>query len=73
VLDQQSDLITAQITLATAERNAQVAAYALLSTVGHLNYEKLDLSQMHGVEYKPKEHYRAVKDKWFGLRTPDGR
>jgi outer membrane protein len=24
-------------------------------------------------EYKPEEHYDAVKDKWFGLRTPDGR
>ena len=24
-------------------------------------------------EYRPEEHYEAVKDKWFGLRTPDGR
>jgi len=24
-------------------------------------------------KYKPEEHYNAVKDKWFGLRTPDGR
>jgi len=24
-------------------------------------------------KYKPEEHYNAVKDKWIGLRTPDGR
>jgi len=24
-------------------------------------------------EYRPKEHYNAVKNKWFGMRTPDGR
>jgi outer membrane protein len=24
-------------------------------------------------KYNPKEHYNAVKDKWYGLRTPDGR
>ena len=23
--------------------------------------------------HEPKEHYEAVKDKWIGLRTPDGR
>jgi outer membrane protein len=70
VLEQQSDLITAQITLAVAERNAQVAAYALLSAVGRLTYDRLNLTV---VAYQPKEHYKAVNDKWFGLRTPDGR
>jgi outer membrane protein len=29
--------------------------------------------QLQVVQYKPEEHYNAVKDKWFGLRTPDGR
>jgi outer membrane protein len=24
-------------------------------------------------EYRPEDHYEAVKDKWFGLRTVDGR
>jgi len=25
------------------------------------------------VKYDPEEHNKAVKDKWIGVRTPDGR
>ena len=24
-------------------------------------------------EYQPQVHYQQVRDKWIGLRTPDGR
>lgn len=70
VLRAQQDVITAQVALATAERDIIVAGYALLSAIGRLNAERLELNV---VKYEPEEHYIAVKDKWFGLRTPDGR
>ncbi len=70
VLDSQSDLVDARVTLVTSQRDRVVAAYALLSAVGRLDYENLGLS---GARYDPTEHYRLVRDKWIGLRTPDGR
>jgi outer membrane protein len=70
VLDSQSDLINAQIALVEAERNVVVASYAILSAIGRLSVTYLGLQV---AEYRPQEHYKAVKDKWFGLRTPDGR
>ena len=70
VLTSQNTLITAQISLANAQHDVVVASYALLSAVGRLNPNELGLRV---AQYNPKEHYEAVKDKWFGLRTPDGR
>lgn len=70
VLNSQRDLVSAQVTLVEAERNKAVAAYALLSATGQLGVTNLNLRV---VRYQPKQHYQAVKDKWFGLRTPDGR
>ncbi|WP_068316039.1 TolC family outer membrane protein [Polycladidibacter hongkongensis] len=70
VLDSQSNLVNARVTLVTAQRDRVVAAYALLASVGSLDYENLGLT---GERYDPTAHYHAVRDKWFGLRTPDGR
>jgi outer membrane protein len=70
VLNAQADVINAQITLVGTERDVVVASYAILSAVGALSAERLDLKV---AIYNPEEHYRAVKDKWIGLRTPDGR
>nr|WP_210327514.1 TolC family outer membrane protein [Aminobacter carboxidus] len=70
VLNSQRDVIDAQINLATAERDVVVASYAILSAAGYLSVERLNLQV---TKYKPEEHYNAVKDKWIGLRTPDGR
>lgn len=70
VLNAQSDVVTAQLNLVSAERDVVVASYAVLSATGRLTVSRLGL----GVKvHKPEEHYEAVKDKWFGLRTPDGR
>ena len=55
---------------ASAERDVVVASYAILSAIGHLTAPRIGLAV---AEYHPEEHYNAVKDKWFGLRTPDGR
>ena len=63
-------MISAQINLASSERDVVVASYAILSAIGHLSADRLALQV---AEYQPEEHYNAVKDKWIGLRTPDGR
>jgi outer membrane protein len=70
VLDAQADVITAQVNLVSSERDVVVASYAILSAIGHLSAGRLGLAV---TEYHPEEHYNAVKDKWIGLRTPDGR
>ncbi|MBB6466656.1 outer membrane protein [Aminobacter lissarensis] len=70
VLNAQQDVTDAQINLANAERDVVVASYAILSAAGNLSVERLNLQV---TKYKPEEHYNAVKDKWIGLRTPDGR
>jgi outer membrane protein len=41
-----------------------------VQSVGRLSPERLGLKV---AKYDPKEHYNAVKDKWIGIRTPDGR
>lgn len=70
VLNSRTQLITAQISLVTAERNVIVASYNVQSAAGKMTPERLGL---HVVKYDPIEHNKAVKDKWIGLRTPDGR
>ena len=70
VLDAQGDVITAQILLVGSQRDEVVAGYALLSAIGRLNAGRLALA---GPTYKPNDHYIQVEDKWYGLRTPDGR
>lgn len=70
VLNAQADVISAQINLASSERDVVVASYAILSAVGRLSAASLGLQV---TLYRPEEHYRAVKDRWGGLRTPDGR
>ncbi len=70
VLDTEQDVLMTQIALAEAERNVIVAGYAGLSAIGKLTARELGLNV---ATYDPKDHYFAVKDKWYGLRTPDGR
>jgi len=70
VLNAQAAVITAKINQAGSERDVVVASYAILSAIGRLSVDRLGLPV---TKYKPEEHYNAVKDKWIGLRTPDGR
>ncbi|MEM0908608.1 MAG: TolC family outer membrane protein [Pseudomonadota bacterium] len=70
VLDAQRELIDAQLTLVFSERDRDVTTYTLLSAIGNLNAERLGLNV---AIYRPEEHTDAIRDKWFGLRTPDGR
>jgi len=70
VLNAQAAVITAKINQASSEHDVVVASYAILSAMGRLSVDRLGLQV---AKYRPEEHYNAVKDKWTGLRTPDGR
>jgi len=70
VLNAQQELLSARVSLITAQRDRVVASYAVLSAMGRLNFAVLKLKVD---EYKPATHYKQVRDKWIGLRTPDGR
>ncbi|HEX2258097.1 MAG TPA: TolC family protein, partial [Afifellaceae bacterium] len=70
VLDAQQELLDARVTLVLAQRDRVVSSFALLSAIGYLDAERLNLPT---ARYDPQEHYLEVRDKWFGLRTPDGR
>jgi len=70
VLNAQGDVIDAQVNLVRSERDVVVGSYAILSAIGSLTATRVGLDV---AAYNPREHYDAVKDKWIGLRTPDGR
>jgi outer membrane protein len=70
VLNAQQNVLNAQEALAQSQRDAVVASFSVLSTTGRLNVRRLGLAV---AEYRPEVNYEAVKDKWYGLRTVDGR
>ncbi len=66
VLDQQQEVLNAQVSLVVARRDSIVAAYQTLAAVGTLTAADLQLP----VElYDPEKHYREVRDKWWGLNA----
>ena len=69
VLDAQQNVLSARVNLTSTQRNKVVAAYSLLSAMGRLTARSLGLSVR---EYSPEVHTEAIKDRWIGLRTPDG-
>lgn len=71
VLNAQSNLITAQVSLANARRDRIVASYSLLSSIGRFTGEQVDVAQATNV-IPTQVHYKKVRDKWFGLRTTSG-
>lgn len=70
VLFQQQQLLNARVALVTAQRDRVVASYAVMAAIGRLSAANLNLTV---TEYDPTIHFDQVKDKWIGLRTPDGR
>jgi outer membrane protein len=70
VLNAQATVVNARSALATAQRNQLVASFSLVAAIGRLDAAHLKLK---AARYAPEEHYTAVRDKWIGLRTPDGR
>ena len=70
VLIAQQTLLQSRVSLVSAQRDRVVATYAVEAAVGRLSAANLSLAV---IEYDPTLHLEQVKDKWFGLRTPDGR
>lgn len=70
VLETQTNVLNAQESLAQSERDAVVNSYSLMNWIGRLTVSRLKLKV---ARYQAEKHYKAVKDKWFGLRTVDGR
>ena len=70
VLNAQQALVNARIALVTAQHDRVVASYAVLNAVGRLSPQVLNLATS---VYDPSVHYQQVRDKWAGVRTPDGR
>lgn len=70
VLISRTMMIDSQISLVLAERDVIVAGYAVKVALGGLNAANLGLQV---TEYDPLEHYNMVRNKWIGVRTPDGR
>lgn len=70
VLMAQQTLLQSRVSLVSAQRDRVVASYAVMAATGRLSAANLSLNV---IQYDPTIHYAQVKDKWFGLRTPDGR
>jgi outer membrane protein len=70
VLNAQQALVNARVALVTAQHDRVVASYSVLSAVGRLSPQVLNLPT---VIYDPSVHYQQVRDNWYGVRTPDGR
>jgi outer membrane protein len=70
ILTAQQTLLNARIQLVSAQHDQVVSSYAVMSAIGRLSTANLGLAAN---QYDPKVHFDQVKDKWFGLRTPDGR
>jgi outer membrane protein len=70
VLNAQQTLLNARVQLVSAEHDQVVASYSLLSATGRLSTANLGVVV---AQYDPRVHFDQVKDKWFGLRTPDGK
>lgn len=69
VLNAQQTVLNARENLAQAHHDAVVASYGVLAATGQLTVQSQGLAV---AAYKPEQHYEAVKDAWFGLRTVDG-
>jgi outer membrane protein len=70
ILFQQQVLLNARVNLVTAQRDRVVASYVVMAAIGRLSAGNLRLAV---TVYDPTIHFDQVKDKWFGVRTPEGR
>ncbi len=70
VLNGQQTVLNAKEAISQSERNAIVASFSVLANTGKLTVDRLGLNVAN---YKPEVHYEATKDRWYGLRTVDGR
>ncbi len=68
VLDAEQELLDAKVSMVGARRNEIVAIFELKEAMGALTAKSLNL----GVDlYDPGNHYRRIRDKWFGAESPE--
>jgi TolC family type I secretion outer membrane protein len=67
VLDAEQELLDAQVSLVSAQRDEVVASFSVLSAIGRMTAADLGLGT---AVYNPEEDYRAVRESWFGLEAP---
>jgi outer membrane protein len=63
ILNAEQELLSAQVRLVTARRNAYVAGFTLLAAMGKA--EARDLGLEGGPLYDPELNYQRVRGKWF--------
>ncbi len=66
LLNARQELLDSRVTLVTAERDAVISAYSLLSSIGKLSPDYVGLQV---AKYNPDTNLERVNDKWFGLRV----
>jgi outer membrane protein len=70
VLNAQQTVLSARVQLVKDQHDQVVNSYSLLSAIGRLSTRNLGIAV---AEYDPRVHFDQVKNKWFGVRTPDGK
>jgi outer membrane protein len=70
VLNAQLTLLQARVQLVSAQHDQVVNSYNLYAAIGRLSTRNLGIAVP---EYDPRVHFDQVKNKWIGLRTPDGK
>ena len=68
VLNAEQELLNSRAELIRAQSNRTIAAYTVLSAIGRLTAQNLQLPVEY---YDPAVHYDNVKDKWFGWDASD--
>lgn len=63
ILDAEQELLDAKVSLVGAERDEGVAALALLSAIGRLTADSMNLN---AARYDTEANYKRVRDKWSG-------
>jgi len=63
VLNQEQELLNARVNLVRAQRDEMVQAFTVLSAVGQMTAQQLNLPVQY---YDMDKHYRSSRDKWFG-------
>lgn len=63
ILNAEQEAVNAKVQLVTARRNAYVAGFSLLASMGHAEADDLNLEA--GALYNPMVNYDRVKGKWF--------
>lgn len=64
VLNAEQELLNSQVSLVRAQGDEYTAAFTLLSAVGRLTAQNLNLS---GDRYDPGKHYDETRGRWFGF------